>query len=396
MSPARVGVIGAGVSGPVAAMLLKQKGYDPILYERLDAPSDAGLGIALQPNGQAVLARIPGLLEHIDAYPVDAFHFYSVLPEDPGLLGTSDHPRRLREATGLGALAVRRSLLHQRLAEFAQRLGVTIRYGHRLEALAQEDDGVAVTFANGVRETFSFVVGCDGLHSGTRVCLFGDTPADYTGLCQWGGLSPTPDFWKGKHAAVDLYGNGTYMLAVSMSDSQTGWAIAQREPETKEEWRSIDAAAAENFKNSSPCGEWPYGARELVKNSTKIVKYGIYDHPELKTWYQGRVVLVGDAAHPASPYLGQGANQAYEDIGLLIDLLDKHNPSAESPSTETLTVVFGELVRGRLPRTADLVKKARAQGEMRTVSGVEECIKRNNFYRDMCSDPAKMKARFGV
>ncbi|EKM53970.1 uncharacterized protein PHACADRAFT_257500 [Phanerochaete carnosa HHB-10118-sp] len=396
MSPTRVGVIGAGVSGPVMAMFLKQKGYDPILYERLDAPSDAGLGLGIQQNGQAVLVRIPGLLEHIDGHRADEFHFYSVLPEDPGLLGISEHPRQLRETQGLGTITMQRPILHKRLAEFAQKLGIPIKYGHKLEKLEQTEDSVTVTFANGVQETFSFVIGCDGLHSKTRSCLFGESPADYTGLASWGGLSPIPEFWKGKHALADLYDNGAHMIVVPMSDSLMIWAASVREPEAKEEWRSIDPAVAEDFKKNSPFSEWPFGAGEAIQNSLKIVRYGIYDRPELKTWFQGRVVLVGDAAHPTSPHLGQGANQSYEDVGLLIDLLEQHNPSAESPSTETLKTVFAELERVRLPRTADLVKKARAQGDARVVTGVEECIKRNNFYRDMCKDPAKIRARFGL
>ncbi|EKM52862.1 uncharacterized protein PHACADRAFT_100160 [Phanerochaete carnosa HHB-10118-sp] len=396
MSPARVAVIGAGVVGPVAAMLLKQKGYDVVLYERLDSPSEAGLGLAIQQNGQAVLARIPGLVKHIDGHPMDEFHFYSVMPEDPGLLGISDHPRRHREMSALGSTSVQRPVLHKRLTEFAKKLGIPVNFGHKLEKLEQTEDSVTVTFANGVQETFSFVVGCDGLHSNTRSCLFGETSADYTGVSQWGGLSPTPEFWKGKRAPADLYGNGAHMIVVPVSDSLMTWALSQRGPEFKEEWRSIDAAAAEHFKKNSPFSQWPFGAGELVRNSLKIVRYGIYDRPELKTWFRGRVVLIGDAAHPTSPFLGMGANQSYEDVGLLIDLLEKYSPSTESPSTDTLAAAFTELERVRLPRTADLVKRARIQGETRVVSGVEACIKRNNYYRDVCNDPVKFKARFGI
>ena len=85
-----------------------------------------------------------------------------------------------------------------------------------------------------------------------------------------------------------------------------------------------------------------------------------------------------------------------EDAGMLVDLLEKHNPSAGAPSTETLTTVFSEFVKVRLPHTAALVKQARAQGDGRVASGVEECIKRNNHFREICSDPVKLKERFGV
>lgn len=198
--------------------------------------------LRIQQNGQAVLARIPGLVEHIDGHPMDEFHFYSVMSEDPGLLGVSDHPRRQREMNALGSASVQRPVLHKRLTEFAKKLGIPVNFGHKLERLEQAEDSVTVAFANGVLETFSFVVGCDGLHSNTRSCLFGDTPADYTGVSQvraitvtalrganrprhqWGGLSPTPEFWKGKRAPADLYGNGAHMIVVPVSDSLMTWA----------------------------------------------------------------------------------------------------------------------------------------------------------------------------
>lgn len=70
----------------------------------------------------------------------------------------------------------------KRLVEFAERAGVPVVWGHKLESLVQDNDSVTITFSNGVQETFSFVIGCDGLHSNTRTCLFGEQPATYTGL----------------------------------------------------------------------------------------------------------------------------------------------------------------------------------------------------------------------
>ncbi|GJE95747.1 FAD/NAD(P)-binding domain-containing protein [Phanerochaete sordida] len=314
---------------------------------------------SLQHAGPAVLARIPRLLEHIDSYAVDEIHFYSVLPEDAGLLGVTDHPRCLRAAHGFEHVSVQRPLLHAPLVEYAARLGVPVKFGHKLARLEQDAGGVTMGFANAAAETASFVVGCDGLHSNTRGCLFGESPADYTGLSQWGGISPTPDFWKGKRAIADLLGDGTHMIAVPMSDRLTMWAVSQREPESKEEWRVLDAAAADHFKQHSPYT--PYCAGELVRSSLKVIRYGLYNRPALPTWHRGRAVLVGDAAHPTNPHVGMGASHAWADIALLADLLATHNPGAFPPSTDTLATVFGALERERLPRTAESVARARAR-----------------------------------
>jgi salicylate hydroxylase len=131
-----------------------------------------------------VLNRIPGLLDSIPAYLIDEMHFYSVIPEDSGLLATVDNFKQGREATGLGTRCVRRSALQRSLLDFAKNSGVEIRWDHKLDKLEQRADNVIAMFENGVQEEFSFIVGCDGLHSKTRQCLFGSVPADYTGIAQ--------------------------------------------------------------------------------------------------------------------------------------------------------------------------------------------------------------------
>ena len=96
-----------------------------------------------------------------------------------------------------------------------------------------------------------------------------------------------------------------------------------------------------------------------------------------------------------SQHLGQGANQSYEDIGALMELLEKHNPSAQVPSTETLETVFKELEAERVPKSSAMVRGARAQGERKVMRGVEECIKRNHFFREAMEKGEFFRARFG-
>ena len=125
------------------------------------------------------------------------------------------------------------------------------------------------------------------------------------------------------------------------------------------------------------------------------------------------MLLIGDAAHPTSPvgfrlnahisarlilfqHLGQGANQAFEDVDLLIELLEKHNPTTQPPSTKTLGTIFSELEAVRIPRSSAMVQGARAQGETRVVQGVEACKARNDTYRRDWSDPDAMMEKMVV
>ncbi|KAI9066575.1 FAD/NAD-P-binding domain-containing protein [Trametes sanguinea] len=379
MAKTKVIIAGAGIAGPVLAMFLKAKGYEPVVYERSAQPTSHGLSLALQTNGMRVLSLIPGLLDKVVGGRVVELVQYSVLPEDMGELSRIDVPGQVEAATGFGMKGVRRTVFHRTLLDHAESLGIPIVFSHQLVAIQEEHDSVTVTFANGKSDTASFVVGCDGLHSNTRECLFDKQEPSFTGLVQTGGLSETPEELRAPRI-VNWYDNGAHMIAYPVNDHLTSWAITTQEVESKETWRAMDEDAQQKIRDG-PFSQWPYGAGKLVKSGTNIIKYGLYDRPELESWHKGRTVLLGDAAHPTSPHLGQGANQAFEDIYHLVRLLVKYNPEAGEPSTELLSQIFTEYESARIPRTSTLVKRAREQGEIRVVNGVEECKKRNDQLR---------------
>ena len=121
------------------------------------------------------------MIDHLDAYSVDEWQCYSVIPEDKGYLGAIAFPRE--DPHPYGALSLERHILQRKLIDFAEKLGVPVHWGYELDTLEQNDTEVSVTFTNTTKESFSFVIGCDGLHSNARKALFGDQPAVYTGLC---------------------------------------------------------------------------------------------------------------------------------------------------------------------------------------------------------------------
>ncbi|KAI0768794.1 FAD/NAD-P-binding domain-containing protein [Trametes elegans] len=383
MPRTKVIIAGCGIAGPVLAILLKQKGYVPIVYERTEALSELGLSLCLQPNGLRVLALIPGLLDKVGRKRLEHLAFYSALPGDEAELGRSDAPALLPGACGFGVEAVRRPVFLRALVDTAQENGVRVVFGHPLVGLEEHEDRVVVRFANGQEDEASFVVGCDGLHSNTRACLFGKEAAVFTGLTQTGGISHIPEFFaKLGPSMVNIYGDGVHLITYQINDRQMSWAITQREAEERETWRNMDEDGQRTFKEG-PFARLPFGGGELVRTADKIVKFGLYDRPELQAWHKGRVLLIGDAAHPTSPHLGQGANQALEDTYHTVRLLVEHNPAAAAPSTALLSTVFAELERLRIPRTAALVRKARAMGESRVLQGAKACRARDGAVRAM-------------
>ncbi|PIL33910.1 hypothetical protein GSI_03616 [Ganoderma sinense ZZ0214-1] len=385
MAGTKVILAGGGVAGPVLGMLLKLKGYDPIIYERLDAPSDMGLSLALQANGLKVLNLIPGLVDKIPMHELAELVQYSALPDDERELARMRPPQK--EVAGYSMNGVRRPVMLRVLIEEAEARGVPVVFGHQLVGFEQHAESVTARFANGATDTGSFLVGCDGLHSDTRKTLFGEEAVSFTGLTQTGGISPYPETFRAKGEAppgFNIYGDGMHMVGYPVNDNEISWAITRREGEAKETWRAMDEERQKEFREG-PYSRLPFWGGELVRTAARIIKYGLYDRPELPTWHKGRVVLIGDAAHPTSPHLGQGANQAMEDCYHLTRLLLAHNPSGAPPSTALLETIFTEFEGPRIARTSELVKGARQQGELRVVDGAEACKKRNEVIAEMYS-----------
>ena len=132
---------------------------------------------------------------------------------------------------------------------------------------------------------------------------------------------------------------------------------------------------------------------ELIRGSQKMMKIGLHDRPEMpvQQWYHGRFVLIGDAAHPGTPHIGQGANQGLEDCWHLTQLLPDFDSNSDLLATETLQMAFRSLAEKRQPRTAELVKMARTQGKLRAPGEGEHAKKeRDETVKALWADQEKL------
>lgn len=178
-----------------------------------------------------------------------------------------------------------------------------------------------------------------------------------------------------------------------MDKDTSVWGIVLPAPDEQENWQHEVKLGEERDKLLDDLPGWPEVLRNAIANTDRIIKFGLYDRPEIppEHWFYGRCVLVGDAAHPTSPHYGQGANQSLEDCWHLSQLL----PGADADlSTVGLSEVFLKYAERRQPRTAMMVKGARAQGQMRVTFGKEACQKRNEIVKKVWSDEEAVKARF--
>ncbi|KAG4027425.1 hypothetical protein MFRU_030g00610 [Monilinia fructicola] len=385
----RVIIVGCGIAGPVIAMLLQKKGYTPVIVEKVRKLGDAGGSLFLQPNGLKVL-HLVGLAAAVTNHAPwvtqswDKTHTGEVL-------GGGEFLGTLKETYGEPACGTKRSSFNLSLEKAVVDAGIEFHPGWKLANIEESEKGVVAVSEGGQRIEGSFLIGCDGIKAASRDILlkrkgYDEPEATYTGLVQTNGFSPTPKSLQ--NTMLNVFGPAAHLIHYPISPTHSSWALTQRQnSEEKESWLLANAEqlTAQKANLLHQFGDWASPIPELLAGAERLLKYGIFDRPGLspEQWYDGRCVLIGDAAHPTSPHLGQGANQAMEDCYHLQRLL----PDAGSAlSTADLTKFFAEFAGLRQPKTALLVANARAQGERRVVP-LERMEERNEYMRQVWKNP---------
>ena len=318
MRSLRIVIIGAGIGGLTAALALLRRGFRPVVYERAPVAREIGAGVIIWPNARRALRdlEIDGALAAISS-DVRTSYFCDYAT---GSILDVRWGEQLVEKHGIGNLQVHRGDLHGLLLQAVLANNAeAVHPGHQFIRLAQDGDGITVEFANGARVPCDVVVGADGNASAVRSYLFpGEAPV-FTGQVSFRALIPwdvlPPGIAELKYAMypgpqrmllhyplrggqiMNLVANGR-----SASWEEEGWAI----PATNEEF----AAAYSDFAPEvvAMIRSIPAGA---------LFKWGLRDREPLASWTKGRVTMLGDAAHPMTPFLGQGACIAIED-GLVL------------------------------------------------------------------------------
>ncbi|KAI9645499.1 hypothetical protein NHQ30_006238 [Ciborinia camelliae] len=385
----RVIVVGCGIAGPVIAILLQKKGYIPIIVEKVRVLGDAGGSLFLQPNGLKVLNLVGLATAATDNAPWAKESWDKTHTGE--ILGGGDLFGTLKETYGQPACGTKRTAFNLALEKAVMDAGIEFHSGWKLASIEESETDVVAVSEDGQRIEGSFLIGCDGIKAASRHILLGrkgyDEPeATYTGLVQTNGFSPTPKSLQ--NTMLNVFGPAAHLIHYPVSSTHSSWALTQRQSEEeKESWllATPEQLAAQKADLLKQFGDWASPVPELFDGAERLLKYGIFDRPglEAEQWYDGRCILIGDAAHPTSPHLGQGANQAMEDCYHLQRLL----PDAGSDiSTEDLTKIFPEFAGLRQPKTALLVAGARAQGERRVVAP-EKMEERNEYMRQIWKNP---------
>lgn len=347
----RILIIGGGIAGTAAALAAHKADIRVTVFEaHPDSGADIGAFLTLASNGMIALAQ----LDAADAvaevgFPLTSMRVTSntgdVLAVTP--IGEQTDPLRHYRCIGRAELGIA-------LRAEAKRRGIEIVHGKRLTGV---DDGT-VTFEDGGTATGDLILGADGLNSTVRHHIAPTSPR-YAGQRVFYGYTADakPDHEPGR---IDMIrGSGTAMGYAVSPEGETNWFC--RVPETELSAEEIAAGSPEQWREALLPLVRPDAtpAADIIAATTdRLMVTNAKDLPEGMPWRKGRMLLIGDAAHAASPATGQGASMALEnavvlgkalrDLGVTAEALDAYE-ALRRPRVEQNIATSARFTAGRTP-----------------------------------------------
>ena len=357
-----IGIIGGGIGGVAAAVALHRAGIDATVYERATEFREVGAGLMLWPNATRVLKELD-LLERVAASSGPNQHFLvrssaGTILMDIGL-GRFEVP----------ALCTPRSdLLEALLSALPPE---RIRLGHDFESFENRKAGVKVNFSGsvsggGVSAEHDFVIGADGVRSRVRSQLLGVHEPIYRGYTIWRGLARLRGAVP-SGSNSETWGRGKrFGILNTGGDRFTWYATANTDS------GHIDSSEGRQGELLRMFAGWHEPVERLIGATEEgsILKNGAYDLVPLKRWGHGRIMLLGDAAHPCTPNLGLGGCMALEDALVLAKSFCKE------ASPESALRRYESLRRGRTRHVQQrsLLMGHIGQWENRLVAGGRQMV----------------------
>ncbi|NND35760.1 MAG: NAD(P)-binding protein [Gammaproteobacteria bacterium] len=317
-------IIGGGIGGLTAALALQRSGFCVSVYEQAAAIGEIGAGVTITPNACHVLNHLLGedLVERICHVPASGAikHFET----GATLIDTrrGDLPKR---KYGAHYCQVHRADLHDALAAAVIETDANaLHVDSRFTELQESDAAIEARFANGATASGDILIGCDGIRSAVRRCLWGADEPRFTGYIAWRGLVPTasldPEFQVPDSAAFAGRGRTFTRYKVRQGTLYNFVAFARRDEWQAESWseRADISEVLNEFRDFAP-------EVQSILHATppqQCFKWGLFERSPLERWTAGRATLLGDAGHPMTPFLAQGAAMAIEDGLILARAID--------------------------------------------------------------------------
>lgn len=315
----KIGIVGAGIGGMTAAVALQQRGFDVVVYEQSPEIGEIGAGLTVGPTASRVFAGL-GLEDELERLARPTPHV-GTLDHKTGETLSYEKRGRDKFINLYGAVSrlIHRADVHAVLQRAFKAGNDALKLNHKLIQIEQDDSHVTLHFANGARQRHDIVIACDGLKSTVRDALFENAPPKFTGFVAWRGLvdrSRVPDISLDPHfAAYTAEGKMFARYPVRNGSVINYVANAKKEGLTSESWKTqVDISVVlEEFEG------WHEDVLKIIRATSggRCNLWALHSRDPLESWSSGRVCLLGDAAHPMTPFYGVGAAMAMEDAAVL-------------------------------------------------------------------------------
>jgi salicylate hydroxylase len=348
----QVAVVGGGIGGLTAAIALRARGAKVTVFEQAEKLREIGAGISLNPNAALLLRRL-GIEKRLAdiGTPMSGLNVRTAQGELVAAAPPIATPSLARPDIGHGYNVHRADFL--RLLVDMQPEG-TLHLGFRCTRVQESEGGVQLKFANGAATHADCVIGADGIHSIIRRDLGVETRPLSEGIMAYRGLASSkrlsavtvlnePAMWVGSGRSFLCYPVARGRL-INMV------AFVPTDRDAEESWSAPGDLEALSLEYAG----WDPPVQQVIAALDETFRWGIYDRAPLPYWSSDRVTLLGDAAHPMVPHVGQGAGQAIEDgftLALLLEGIDKE------AVPERLNI-YEELRRERVSRVQAIARDA--------------------------------------
>ena len=358
----KVAIIGAGLGGLACAIALRKQGFEVQVYEKAKKFRPAGAGLGLLPNGLNSLEAIePDLVKNIKSFGccVTKSSLRNTLGET-----IRSSPRRdlFWDKYGQPLVTVWWWNLQQILA--SKLPPDIIHLDHRCLDFQQNEDSVKIYFGNGKTASVDSLIGADGINSAVRKKLIADEQPRYLGSFCWRAVVKCDQSFIEPNELVFIRGDKQFMYLLNLGEGNISWITRKLSPE----YQLSTNAAETKSRVLDKIADWGEPIKAIVEatDAERILEGAICDRFPVDSWSQGRVTLLGDAAHPMAPAMGQGANTSFEDAYELANCLSKFSSIDEA---------FSNYEKSRLERTK-IIQTRSAKGEMRYYETDEQRAKR--------------------
>lgn len=346
-------IIGGGIAGAATAIALRKAGMSSTVYEAYPTGADdIGAFLMIMHNGFDALRAIDAQHAVVDAsFGTTRVEYVSADGET-----IASRPIGDKKTDVNGPRTLKRAELYRALHDELLRRGGTIEHGKRLTAAKTGADGrITASFADGDQASGDLLVGADGIHSATRTLIDPHAPAPrYAGKNLIYGYVTDPSLPTAPDTFRMVHGRRTGFGYTTAPTGETFWTVSVPgpafTPESTQDWRS---AALELFAEDADTT-----AADIMRATAAedIVVSGTYDVATVPSWSGNSMVLVGDAAHAASPAAAQGASMALEDSVILAQCL------RDQPTHELAFRVYEGIRRERVERLVAFSANQSQQG----------------------------------